>query len=169
MTKLSSILATAVVLALCGPDAHAAVAVRNESGNAAGVCQPAFGPSEAALRKRPLSIQNEGTTNAFVTCAFSHAGQPISAYLTVHSLDGVARTVNCTGINGALNAGTVLYAPKSVFVGPGTPSASPEWAPVDFGSGGAYFPRKHVGFSCVLPPGTALSTVGIVYPVDIGT
>lgn len=69
-------------------------------------CQGALPVFETAIRKRPLAIQNEGSTTSFVTCGFetdlaeSITGGPLM--VDVYFINNTAAnvTVNCTAVTG---------------------------------------------------------------------
>ncbi len=76
MNRINSVFsATALVLAIGASfasfDAQAVTQNRRFQANATSYCQAALPAFEGAIRKRPLAVQNEGTTNAFVTCSFT--------------------------------------------------------------------------------------------------
>jgi hypothetical protein len=171
MTSLkiqAGIAAVVVLAATLAPEANAAPITRTLFNTAAGTCTPAFGPSEVAIRKRPLSVQNEGTTNAFVTCAFTAQTSPTVAQVWVNSFDGVAHTVNCTGVSGYNTWSGTQYVIKSASVGPGTSQVPITFLPADFGEttnfGNAWF-----SVSCSLPPGAGVNDVSVSFPEEIGT
>ena len=168
--KIQACIATAVVAvaASLAPVAQADTFNRDAFGTAAGLCTPAFGPSEAAIRKRPLSVQNEGSTPAFVTCSFTSEGPVTSAYLYVNSFDGAVHTVTCTGVNGYMTRATNAYVPKSIEVPADGGQEFIEWEPADFGET-TEFPSGYFSVSCALPPGAGVNDIGIVNNVEIGT
>jgi hypothetical protein len=168
--KLQACIATAVVAvaASLAPVAQAATISRDAYGTAAGLCTPAFGPSEVAIRKRPLTVQNEGSTPAFVTCSFTIEGPTTYAYVYLNSFDGVAHEVTCTGVNGYMTFSGNAYAPKSIEVQADGAQEFLEWEPADFG-GTTTFPSSYFSVSCALPPGTGVNDIGISNDVEIGT
>ncbi len=167
--KIQAGLALAIVaVASFSPAAQAAPIARQIVGTAAGLCTPAFGPSEVAIRKRPLSVQNEGSTNAFITCSFSSQGQPTAAGVYVNSIDGAVHTVTCTGVTSYLTA-TNQYSVKSVDVGPGTGQEEIAWVPADFTGTTTNFPSSYFSVSCGLPPGTGVNDIYVSFSEEIGT
>ncbi|MBC7991386.1 MAG: hypothetical protein H7Y19_17650 [Luteimonas sp.] len=167
--KIQVCIATAVFAAASfAPSAEAAPVNRDSFGTAAGLCTPAFGPSETAIRKRPLSVQNEGTTNAFVTCSFMTEGPVSVAYVYVNSYDAAVHTITCTGVNGYTSRPTNAYVPKSIDAPADGSQEYIEWVPTDFG-GTTVFPSSYFSVSCALPPGAGVNDIGMVYSVEIGT
>jgi len=168
LTKTQIGLASALLVAssVASFDSKAIQVLRGDVSTAAGLCQPAFGASETAIRKRPLSVQNEGTTNAFVSCAFTAPFAPTVAQLWLNSADGLAHLVSCTGISG-YNTNDPIYVVKSTTVGPGDGQEPISFLPADFG-GTADFGSEYFSTSCSLPPGAGINDVYIAYPQDVG-
>ena len=168
--KIQACIATAVVAVAASltPVAQAATISRDAYGTAAGLCTPAFGPSEVAIRKRPLTVQNEGSAPAFVTCSFTSEGPVTNAYVYVNSFDSAVHTVTCTGVNGYMTWSGNAYAPKSIDVQADGGQEVIEWDPADFG-GTTTFPTGYFSVSCALPPGAGVNDIGIVNNVEIGT
>lgn len=85
------------------------------------MCQGSLPSFEGALRKRPLGINNEGTTTSFVSCSLrAPLGEidveTITVLLTNRS--GNAVDVSCTLIDGtAPPVGQPRYQTKSVAIG----------------------------------------------------
>ncbi|MGY0613073.1 MULTISPECIES: hypothetical protein [unclassified Luteimonas] len=159
-TAFTSILLTGA-LALALP-ASAGSLTQSLQVNGSGACQAALPNYEGQIRKRPLAIQNEGTSLAFVTCSPTsvqfrdmHAfGQ--SVYLANDSAVDV--TVSCTGVMGG-GAGNdpPEYSTKSVTLPAGT-VAGISWSTADLPD---YAPRSGTPFntSCTLAPGVGVRTL----------
>jgi len=166
--KIQAGIAMAIVaVASFSPAAQAAPIAREIVGTAAGLCTPAFGASEVAIRKRPLSVQNEGSTNAFITCSFSSQGAPTAAGVYVNSIDGAVHTVTCTGVTSYMTA-TNQYVVKSIDVGPSTDQELISWAPADF-AGTTNFPSSYFSVSCGVPPGAGVNDIYVDFNEEIGT
>jgi hypothetical protein len=137
--------------------------------NGAGICQAALPNYEGQIRKRPLAIQNEGSSPAFVTCsptslqfaASSEFGHGV--YLQNRSDSPV--TVSCTGVMGASDW-PAEYSAKSVEIGPES-TGSIYWASSDFPSNLADNSTTF-NLSCALLPGTGILTVYVNQTVDVG-
>ncbi|MBC7988410.1 MAG: hypothetical protein H7Y19_02355 [Luteimonas sp.] len=125
-------------------------------------CQPATKVSEALIRKRPLAMVNEGTTNATINCAFElerseQLGQIVALYLSNSTAAAVNAT--CTGISGwegrTDDGGAAIneYVPLQLVVPAGGQSEAFVWFDTDFdnGTGGL------ISVSCALPPGVAVN------------
>lgn len=167
MNLIKPFLAAATVastMALAAP-ASAVDAPRIPIAHATAFCQPALPAFDGLVRKRPLAVQNEGSSNAFVTCS-------IPLDLGAATFDGVAiyfvnnnevdTAINCTMANGG-GAGSVVYIPKSTVVPPGGGNNS--WTPADNG-GDELVPLA--SFSCNLPPGTGIHMMYAAMEVDVG-
>ena len=76
---LASAFALLVASGLSTADAQSNYVYLDQQSSGAGVCAAALPAFEGLVRKRPRAIQNEGSTNAFVTCAppqFTEAADP---------------------------------------------------------------------------------------------
>lgn len=177
MTKSNSALAVsglvlATVAGLTCMDAQAVEIGRRFSSNATGLCQGALPAFETAIRKRPLAVQNEGASTAFVTCSFTSQGSqiagglnPATAAIFFTSQTGDDVTINCTGVSGRQNSPNE-YIPKSVVVGGATGAI--EWLAADFSGAPARFPSGLFSVSCSLPPGAAILDTRVVFFEEIG-
>ena len=141
------------------------------SSNPSARCQPATKASEALIRKRPLAMVNEGTTNAVINCAFeTEVRQSLAQLVTVFLSNSTASAVNatCTGISGwegrTDEGGAAIneYLPIALSVPAGGQSEPFQWADVDFenGTGGL------ISVSCVLPPGVAINDTYADFLID---
>ena len=145
-------------------------------GNATTNCQGALPAFEGAIRKRPLAVQNEGTTNAFVTCSFTTEYDDESPTLRVASYFGAyfinssttAKQVTCSGVAGYQTGASNTYVSKTITVAAnGTAQAQLFFTPAD-NAGNGYHPL--VSISCNLLPGVGINDtyVGYVTVDDIG-
>lgn len=136
--------------------------------NATGVCQAPLPLYDAHLRKRPMAVQNEGTGVAFVTCS------PVSMQNTPHTNGGhgvflvnnsaKAVEITCSGVYGGQN-GVVAHAVAKTLSLPAQGFNSIYFT-VDDG-----FPaNNHLPFnlSCMLPPGTGVTTLYTSFETDVG-
>jgi hypothetical protein len=155
------------IAALSPASVSAALVTRTTSSPAAGICSPAFGPSETAIRKRPLALQNEGVHDAFVTCAFTSQGYPTRASLQVVTLDGIAHAITCTGV--ASDWYAPMYLPKVANTTPGFQGGNIllTWQAADFGQP-VVFISRFFSVSCKLPPGTGIRTAEISFLEETG-
>jgi hypothetical protein len=158
----------AALSALSVPDvANAGSAITYATDN----CNGALPGYEGALRKRPLGILNEGTTNAFVSCGVSvderqNAGINSAAIFLINR--GTAtQAITCTFIDGlpsefsAINPDLPLpnYRPKAVAVLPGQVAAI-QWTPGEFELDQFSI---YGAFNCNLPPKTEISIAGVAW------
>lgn len=169
-------LATAtLVMAVAGMYATPAMAADEAmemSANAAANCQGALPSFEGAIRKRPLAVQNEGTSNSFVTCAFvnEYDVDDIRAvdYFGVFLVNNGATdaTVNCTGVAGFDTNDTNVFISKSVVVPANrADQALMVFVPADNG-GNSFYPL--VAVSCNLPAGVGINDTYVGYVVNDG-
>lgn len=122
---------------------------------AAGACQSALPVFDTLLRKRPLAVQNEGNSTAFVTCAVSnpshHAGSPLrmsSQRVTLGNLNDARVWVSCTQVVN-LWGRDQLYLVQSDYI-----SAD--------GNTTLFFveaPATVSAISCALPPGVGVRRI----------
>lgn len=162
----------ATVLALFtshGLAAHAADKQMEMAANAAANCQGALPAFETAIRKRPLAVQNEGSSPAFVTCSFVNeydtADQRQISYFGAYftNTGNAATNVTCTGTAGYQTMSGVTYISKSVQVPANASSQAPMFfMPADNGGNG-YYPL--VSISCNIPPGVGINDTYVSYAV----
>ncbi len=139
-----------------------AQSLHGNSSQPAARCQGALPAFETAIRKRPLAIQNEGSTASYVTCGFefdsaaavNNASFMVDTYFT-NSTDAVA-TVTCTGVTGYAG-GENEFVSMSVDIpanGSGE-DANLFWFDDDFAGGG--MESGLVAISCLLPAGVGIN------------
>lgn len=142
------------------------------SANATANCQGALPSFEGSIRKRPLAVQNEGSSAAFVTCSFVNeydtADRRLISYYTAWftNTGASAATVSCTGVAGYQTRAETTYNSKSVVVAANSAAqAMISFAPADNGGFG-YYPL--VSLSCSIPPGVGINDtyVGYVFVDD---
>ena len=159
-------ISTLLVLA---PSVFAVNVTREELNIAPTACQPALPIYAESLRTRPVAIQNEGTSTAFVTCGLRgvkgnvRSATRVGIYLRNNT--SAAKTVNCT----LVDAGTNMNNPaQQVRSFPLTANQVPtlyEWTAATHNGGQAY---RYPAFSCMLPPGTGVSGVTRTFAEDVG-
>lgn len=119
-------------------------------------CQGALPNFEGAIRKRPLAVQNEGTSNAFITCAFAtEGGQALAGSRSLSTwyfnANDAATDVTCTAVSG-FQTGTNEFISQTVTINPGE-QGQIFWEDVDFEGGLADL----VAVSCNLAPGIGIN------------
>ncbi len=124
---------------------------------AAGACKSALPVYDGNIRSRPLAVQNEGWSLAFVTCTQQNdtAVRASNASIALVNTTGGAVTVNCTLVEDTLPA---TYTARSVTIAAGAKSGIvflPE-ADTEF-----YF---RFAFSCGIPPGVGIVGVAAAHP-----
>lgn len=161
----------AVVLALSAGDVRAITQVRRFHSTATSLCQAALSAYETSVRKRPLVLQNEGSSDVFVTCAFtgqwSQLGNVTSVVIGFRSANSTAATVTCSGVTGTIGSSQAnLYVTKSVTL-PGANAVG--WSGNDYDTGDGTIPGNfYFSVSCKLPPGVGITSTGIQFEEDIG-
>jgi hypothetical protein len=137
--------------------------------HAAANCQSALPVFDGNIRKRPKALANEGTSIAFVTCAFEQTPTPPNKIVRVIQLalnrGGVARTVSCTLVDGIRDE--VLSPSHTQTV---TLNGNGVWAALvwdaDLMNEGTNYTSP--ALSCSLPPGVELSGTAIDVLREIG-
>ncbi|MGY0613225.1 MULTISPECIES: hypothetical protein [unclassified Luteimonas] len=162
---MKSLLCSAVVAAGVAQAGVPAMVERTQYFNAAAHCQASLSKFDDALRKRPLALQNEGTTSAFVTCAIPTQGQVDGLEVYVSSHDGSAAPVACTAVTG-WHGGTNYYVTQVTDTASGY--AGFYWAASDFVEGATVFPNGYLALSCNLAPGTGLNDFWLHYSETVG-
>lgn len=177
MRKMSATAAQGALIAfvaLVSSPAGAETRSRLFTTNPAGICQGALPAFETAIRKRPLAIQNEGATTAFITCAFASQGgvnlddrNPTEVLVYFSNTSGKAVSVSCTGVTGyATRPG--YYVVKQVELDGSPAQGLLAWRATDFEADETYFPSGLFSISCGLPPGVAINDSYVVFNEEVG-
>ncbi len=155
------VITTLLLSAYASPAASATVQALYRS-SAAGICQSSYPATAGALmRARPLALQNEGSSTAFVTCAFptfgigEGPGWPGLGLVLVNLTESNV-AVTCTLVSGASRDGAVYYQPKTSTVPAGSVDSFMMFLPTEIPGQPPTIPSPNL--SCALPPG-----VGIQY------
>lgn len=152
---------------LASGTAHGVDISRTQYFNAPAHCQGALPNFEGAIRKRPLALQNEGTSNAFVTCVIPNQGRVEAIEVYASSHNGVAGTVECTLVSG-WKGGTNHYLPQTTATPADGGWAGLVWEGVDFPGAPVLMPSNYLGLSCNLPAGTGLNDFWVYYVENVG-
>ena len=118
--------ATFATAAVCGPAHAGSFVTKRFEQNGAGACQGALPAFAGTLRARPLALQNEGGSTAFVTCSlraetlFTGGVSPSYTRIRVFlsNVNETAQPVSCTLVDGTILS-TAVYVVKSTTVSPG--------------------------------------------------
>lgn len=162
-----TVLSVVAALALCTAattDVLASPAVI--SSGPANYCKPALPAFDGQVRTRPLAVQNEGNSTAFVTCSMGSvrefgSGADTEEYeVTVSNNSAQQMEIICTAVAGRAGApGTIDTSTKGVSLAPGF-GALLQWSNADFD--GVAIPLV-VSYSCALPPGGAINDMYVLY------
>ena len=161
-------LAIAVLVAssaLTAPAANAVLRVVNSQVTAVGSCQPSLPAFEGLIRKRPLSVQNEGTSAAFVSCSLPGSTALQAAAIYVNSFDGQDHIVTCTTVLGDISAPE--YVTKQVIAPASGAQKGVVVLPADVGQP-TTLNAFYVSWSCQLPPGAGVNDLYTVWSLDVG-
>lgn len=162
--KLATCLAVMIVSSAGAYSASSAAqsapgGIHSSVANAAARCQGNLPVSDTSLRKRPLAVQNEGATAAFVTCGFevdAYASDAGVSALDVNFANSSAApiSVTCTAVSGFAN-GTNEFVSKAVSIPANTTEQTDLfWEASEFSQG---LFEGLVSISCNLPPGGAVN------------
>ena len=161
-------LAAASLSAALPMTSEAATLLRRTLENGGSACTGALPTYEGALRKRPQAIANEGSNAAFITCSLMtderRPAAPHFAYVRLLNLTASPVSATCTFVNGAHWEGStseVLTLEISA-----NSSRNFQWGVV---GGTTPFTKRHINFSCALPPGIALAFAGQEFREEVGT
>lgn len=126
--------------------------------NASGACKSALPVFDGNIRSRPLSVRNEGSAGAFVSCSvpYKYGGDLSIAAVRITNTGSAEATVNCTFVNGR-NMSNPQYTPGSVTLAAGSTNWIAFYLDGPVASGGDL-----ANFSCNLVPGTEIGIVAIV-------
>ena len=155
---------------LIATEAEAATSQRIQASNATGFCQPALPAFDGNIRKRPLSVQNEGTATAFVTCNLPVEVRAVGLGYTrgfayFHNTNAAPATVTCTMVQGILGASLGPNIIKSITMPANTNLRIIDW---DAADNGGNLLGKVLSLSCSLPPNTGVDYLGVDFMVDVG-
>ncbi|MBB1472522.1 hypothetical protein H5368_05725 [Luteimonas sp. MC1782] len=121
---------------------------------AAGACKSALPVFDGNIRSRPRGVQNEGSTNAFVSCAqqsdFDDSPTEVSLFLL--NVGASAASVSCTLVVGAT---VPLFFTETIEV---PANSYGTWLVFDSPAANAWDSRA-IAYSCELPPGAGISRV----------
>lgn len=154
-----------VAAAAAGRPAAAASILKITTQTGTASCAPALPTYEGVIRKRPLAIQNEGTTGAFVSCSltttlvYASAGSSETAYLGLTNSSAASASVTCTLVDVGFSGSTPAYKTRSVTV-PANGFREIQWSAAN-DNGGVPF-RTSPNISCSLAPG-----IGITYTASL--
>lgn len=165
MTLLKTASLTVAVGVIVAAAAPANAINRISLSNPTNYCQTALPIFDGNVRKRPVSVQNEGTSNAFVTCSWGtevlqNSGSAGISAAEVWFHSDAAGSVTCTGVAGY--NGVQAQSVKTLALPGGGQSEDPMiWTPTDF-------PGGHMGtglfsISCNLQPGQGIDDSYITY------
>lgn len=152
--------ALAIVIALSAPAARAGTVPHVLMQQAVGNCQAALPVYDAMLRKRPLAIVNEGSANAYISCALpgemnTGIGGVIGVEFGFTNYNPEPVAVTCTLVNGDRAGAPTFTRTANVTADPVGVYA------IGFSSeihnGGQDF-SPVVSASCVVPPNVGLVT-----------
>lgn len=174
--KLASgiaVLTIALASAYSAPSSAAIVEHGNAS-NPVARCQGALPVFETSIRKRPLAVQNEGTSDAFVTCSFEfdsvnaigNTATLVDTYFT--NTSDTEQTMTCTavtGFEGDLEFPNE-YVSQTFVIEPGE-QANPYWIDTDFEDGG--LASGLVSISCNVPAGVGVNDTYIWWDANDAT
>lgn len=164
--------------------AQAATQDRFQLQTGANACTLSIPTTDTKVRPKASGFRNEGTTYAFVICAFDSPPGSTGLFselgyvnFILKSMDGADHAVTCTGVNSVLNgdaggAAAQTYVAKTVTVSEtnGPLGTNVLFVPADFG-GVSTIPSSGGAFSvtCNLPPQVAVSFMSALSSEDIGT
>lgn len=132
-------------------------------------CQSALPVFDTLIRKRPLAVQNEGSTPSFITCGFEfdageavdYAPLMVDTYFSNNTTADVELT--CSGVTG-FAGGVNEYVAFTVVV-PAEPETPEDgnifWEDADFEGGGML--TSLFAMSCNLPAGVGINDTYIYW------
>lgn len=156
LVSLSATLAAALSATM---PAHA-----SDWSNAVDICQGSLPSFEGALRKRPLGIANEGTSNAFVGCSIRAplGGEIITRVVALFTnRSASSQTFSCTLVDGIappFSGYTPVYQPKAIII------AADDWETLQWtdSADNGDDPYDLPNLNCGLPPGVEINVVQMI-------
>jgi hypothetical protein len=137
---------------------------------AAVACQLSVPTIDTAVRAKATGFRNEGKASAYAICGLQDPvkGAVSDVGIAFYALDGKSHTFDCTAVNGWPDAGSYLYATKSITASSPTFRSSLHFVPADFG-GTTYMPNEgFITVTCSLPPQVSVGYLYMSYDEDIG-
>ena len=135
------------------------------------VCQLSIPTTNTGVRPKATGFRNESTaTSNFVICPLvSPTGTSSDVFTFVNisllSLDNQSHDVACTAVANAISA---TYSSMTIAVAP--TGGSYAWSASDFAGtlGDPIVGSQEMSITCMLPPGTAIKSLGGYYNHEIG-
>ena len=164
-TMSTGLALTLLAAAGAGRPAAAATILKITTQTGTASCAPALPTYEGVIRKRPLAIQNEGTSPAFVSCSltttlvYASAGSSETAYLGLTNSSATSASVTCTLVDVGYGGSTPAYKTRTATV-PANGFREIQWSAAN-DNGGVPF-RTSPNISCNLTPG-----IGITYTASL--
>lgn len=136
------------------------------------VCQLSIPTTTTGVRPKASGFRNESTTTGnFVICPLASpmaTGNDVFTFVNIVllSLDNQSHDVGCTAV--AASASTA-YSSKTIALGPS--GGAYTWSASDFAGtpGNPIVDSQDMSITCLLPPQTAIKSVGGYYNHDIGS
>lgn len=158
----SAVVLSGTLLAISAP-VNAALVERTVFSHAAANCQAALPVFDGNIRKRPKAVANEGTSTAFITCAFEQlpeAGNRVQRAVVVFvNRNAGPVSVSCTFVNGFLdNALSPSLTKTTTLQGNQVGSL---FASALADNGNQNF--SYVASSCALPPGVEIAYTTLTF------
>jgi hypothetical protein len=145
---------------------HAAEVEVSTFSHAAANCQSALPVYDGVIRKRPKAVANEGTTDAFVTCAFEQLpdlpGKVVSVRVYAVNREDFPRPITCTLVDGF---GDAVYSPALTKLFNMQFEGSLTW---NAGSDNQGVNYTAPALSCKLNPGVELAGTRLTFLTEIG-
>lgn len=153
---------------LMSTDAEALDRNRIDVSGPTNYCQAALPVFEGNIRKRPLAVQNEGTSNAFVTCSFqtrlfTSTDEVTEIELYVGNSNSTATDITCTAVGG-FQGGALQLDTRETTLDPGEIDS---FTYNDFQYNNDILPSPF-SVSCNLLPGMAIHEAYIFRTEDVG-
>lgn len=164
-TMSTGLALTLLAAAGAGRPAAAATILKTTTQTGTASCAPALPTYEGVIRKRPLAIQNEGASSAFVSCSlttsfvYATAGSSEAVYLGFTNSSSGSSSVTCTLVDIGFGASAPTYRTKTFSV-QANGSREVQWNAAN-DNGGVPF-RTSPNISCNLTPG-----IGITYTASL--
>ncbi|MEP6634752.1 MAG: hypothetical protein ABJA62_11150 [Luteimonas sp.] len=167
--RLSAACVTTLAYALLSNPATAATSPIVLQQNGTGPCQVALPAYESLVRRRPLAIQNEGASSAFVTCSLTTlkgaiANDTFGYKLTMVNRSGNFLTLSCTAVIGSDG----VSSPAPVFVTKSDAAVNNASIVLTWRTFDGYSNDAPFNVSCVLPPGVGISNIETTQTLNVG-
>ena len=174
---MRTLLCTSIIALALAPvvnPANAATENRYQTAQGGVVCKPSTSSGSSTVTAKATGLRKEGTASTGVICGFESSnsrgdtGTIQVITLALYGINGAAKSVNCTAVNGFAN-GAPIYATKAVTTDAGGAAAILTFDASDFGgvAGNPLPASDYWSVTCTLPGSTSIGYMRTQFSVNV--